>query len=126
MLSYWNFNKLKSQQHLILQYKVLDSDRYLSTIRPSIFAKRCCPEGKIARAKRVPIWLNKFRKHSNRRQFNYNNNRIGVKIIQEKSLSLSERKFNIPKRQNKINLIQLKLWPRKINPVGCSLSNEVN
>ena len=56
ILSYWNFNKLKSQQHLILQYKVLDSDRYLSTIRPSIFAKRCCPEGKIARAKRVPIW----------------------------------------------------------------------
>ena len=57
IFSYWNFNKLKSQQHFILQSKVLHSDRYLSTIRPSIFAKRCCPEGKIARAKRVPIWM---------------------------------------------------------------------
>ena len=128
MLSYWNFNKLKSQQHFILQYEVLDSDRYLNTIRPSIFAKRCCPEGKIARAKRVPIWLNKFRKHSHRRQFSYNNNnnRIGVKIMRGKSLSLIKRKFHTLKKENKLNLIQLKLWPSKANPVGCSLSNGVN
>jgi hypothetical protein len=72
--------------------------------------------------------LNKFRKHSNRRQFNYNNNnnRIGVKIVRGKSLSLIKRKFHTLKKENKLNLIQLKLWPSKINPVGCSLSNEVN
>lgn len=45
------FYKLKFQQHLILRNKMLDSDRRLSPIRPSIFVKRCCPEGKIARTK---------------------------------------------------------------------------
>jgi hypothetical protein len=30
--SYWNFNKLNSQQHLIQRNKVLDSDKHLSPI----------------------------------------------------------------------------------------------
>ncbi len=55
--SYWNSNKSKFQQHYILRNKVLDSDRHLNPMRPSTFEKWCCPEGKMARAKRVPIWI---------------------------------------------------------------------